>query len=268
MTDRTGGSRSEAGRIRVHIESRPAGEIAFLTIDRPAKLNALSPGLIGQMEASVRRLHGRKALRALVVTGAGERAFVGGADIVAMSGFERDGAVAFITALHRAIDAVRRLPVPVIARIDGFCLGAGLELAAACDLRLASEQARFGMPEVKVGMPSVIEAALLPRLVGAGRAARLVLLGEVLAAPEALAIGLVDRVCPASTLDRALEDWLGHILAAGPEALRLQKKLLADWQELPLSDAIEAGIASFGQAYASGEPQRMTAAFLARTRRT
>lgn len=268
MTDRTAGAGEDHGQVTLRIDSRAAGEVGFLTIERPAKLNALSPRLIAALEATLRDLAGRDDLRALVISGAGRRAFVGGADIVAMSGLGQESAVAFISALHRAIDAVRRLPVPVVARIEGYCLGAGLELAAACDLRIASETAVFGMPEVRVGMPSVIEAALLPRLVGAGQAARLVLLGESIDAAEARAIGLVERVCAADRLDAALEEWLDRLLLAGPLALRLQKKLMADWLELPLSQAVEAGIASFGQAFASGEPQRMTAAFLARPRRT
>ena len=99
----------------------------------------------------------------MILTGAGERAFVGGADINELAHLDRDSAREFITLVHRCCDGFRRLPVPVIARIDGYALGAGLELAAACDLRVASDRSMFGMPEVRVGIPSVVEAALLPR---------------------------------------------------------------------------------------------------------
>jgi enoyl-CoA hydratase len=168
--------------------------------------------------------------------------------------------------LHRAIAAVRDLPVPVIARINGYCLGAGLELAAACDLRLAGENAVFGMPEVKVGMPSVIEAALLPRLVGWGQTARLVLLGENIDAGEALAIGLIEKVVARVDLDRALEAWIEAIVAAGPKAVRIQKALIREWERLPLDAAINSGIASFRTSFSGEEPHRMLTSFLDRRR--
>ena len=122
--------------------------------------------------------------------------------------------------------------MPVIARIDGYALGAGLELAAACDLRVASERAMFGMPEVRVGIPSVVEAALLPKLIGHGRARRLLLTGETIGAAEALAWGLVDAVAPPEGLDAAVERFAAAILAGGPQAIRLQKALILDWEEL------------------------------------
>jgi enoyl-CoA hydratase/carnithine racemase len=157
--------------------------------------------------------------------------------------------------------------VPVIARVNGYCLGAGLEVAAGCDLRVASTRAVFGMPEVKVGMPSVIEAALLPRLVGIGRAAELVLLGENIDAARALAIGLVEKVVPPEELDAAVEQWIEAILAAGPQAVRLQKALMRDWERLPLDEAIRAGITTYRTSVAGGEPGRMLAEFMARRRK-
>src|SRR5689334_11003081 len=142
-----------------------------------------------------------------------------------MATLDEGGAREFITLLHRACDALRRLPVPVIARIEGYALGAGLEVAAACDIRIASENARFGMPEVKVGIPSVIEAALLPSLIGWGRTRRLLLTGETVDAATALRWGLVEEVVPPAALDMAVERSLDAILACGPRAIRLQKEL-------------------------------------------
>ena len=132
----------------------------------------------------------------MILTGAGERAFVGGADIAELAHLDRDTARDFISLVHRCCDGFRRLAAPVIARIDGYALGAGLELAAACDLRVASERAMFGMPEVRVGIPSVVEAALLPQLIGNGRARRLLLTGETIDAAQALDWGLIDAVAP------------------------------------------------------------------------
>src|SRR5438552_5553282 len=241
------------------VDFQNRGRVVWLTIERPAKLNALDPATIRALTAAARPLSEDAHLRAVVVTGAGERAFIGGADLDAMAGLDAAGAEAFITGLHHAIAAVRAIPVPVIARINGYCVGAGLEVAAACDLRLASDHAVFGMPEVKVGMPSVIEAALLPRLIGWGRTAQLVLLGENIDAAEALRIGLVEKVVPLAALDAAAEGWVDAILGAGVHAVRLQKALMREWERLPLDAAITAGIASFRATFGSDEPRRMLA---------
>jgi enoyl-CoA hydratase/carnithine racemase len=257
-----------AARVITTMEERgPRGRLARLTISRQEKLNALDPETIAALTAAARALHNDAALRAVVLTGAGERAFIGGADIGTMMDLDADGGEAFITSLHEAIAAVRAIPVPVIARVNGYCLGAGLEVAAGCDLRVASTRAMFGMPEVKVGMPSVIEAALLPRLVGVGRAAELVLLGENIDAARALAIGLVEKVVPPAELDATVEQWIDAILAAGPQAVRLQKTLMREWERLPLDEAIRAGIATYRMSVAGGEPARMLAEFAARRRK-
>jgi enoyl-CoA hydratase len=256
-----------AGRVSTRLDERAGGRVAWLTIERAEKLNALDPATIAALTAAARALNDDEALRAVVVTGAGDRAFIGGADIATMATLDADGGEAFITALHHAIAALRAIPVPVIARVNGYCLGAGLEVAAACDLRVASARAMFGMPEVKVGMPSVIEAALLPRLIGMGRAAELVLLGENIDAARALAIGLVEKVVPPDELDAAVEAWIAAILANGPQAVRLQKALMREWERLPLDQAIAAGIATYRTSVAGGEPQRMLAEFMARRRK-
>jgi enoyl-CoA hydratase len=228
--------------------------VGRVIINNPAKLNALSSEVMGAFIGAVEQLSRDDAIRAVVVTGAGEKAFVGGADIDEMAGLDAASARVFIGRVHRCCEVVRELSVPVIARIEGFALGAGLELAAACDLRAASETARFGMPEVKLGMPSVVEAALLPMLVGWGRAREILLLGELFSAREAEAWGLVQRVVPASALDEAVEGWIGSVLAAAPSAVRLQKRLIGLWEERPVRAAILAGIDAFATAYQSDEP--------------
>src|SRR5215467_9114845 len=192
------------------------GHVVRLTIDNAAKLNSLNRVLMAEIIEAAGALSADPELRLAIVTGAGERAFVGGADISEIAALDRDSARDFITLVHRCCDAFRRLPVPVIARIDGYALGAGLELACACDLRVASDRALFGMPEVRIGIPSVVEAALLPKLIGQGRARRLLLTGETINAAEALAWGLVDLVAPPAALDEAVEILARPILAAGP----------------------------------------------------
>ena len=257
---------SDGGRIEVARQARAGGLVAWVTIDNRAKLNVLGSRLIGELRATLEALAAEPDLRAVVLTGAGTRAFIGGADIGEMAALTPETARTFITGLHTLCAAVRALPVPVIARVRGYCLGAGLEVAAACDLRAASEDARFAMPEVRVGIPSVIEAALLPRLIGAGRAQELVLTGRSVAADEALRIGLVERVAPAAELDGAVEDWLEALLAASPRALAAQKKLAQDWWELPLSESIARSIDAFAQAFEGAEPATMMRAFLERKR--
>ena len=200
---------------------------------------------MGEIVATMAGIARDPELRLAILTGAGERAFVGGADVSEIAALDHTAARRFITLVHRCCDAFRRLPVPVIARINGFALGAGLELAAACDLRVASEVSAFGMPEVAIGIPSVVEAALLPKLIGPGRARRLLLTGETIAAAMALEWGLVDAVAPADGLDEAVDRLGRPILAAGPRAMRFQKPLILDWEELPMGPAIERGIEAF-----------------------
>jgi enoyl-CoA hydratase len=253
-----------APRIDLRVEERgAAGRIARLTVDHQAKLNVLNRALITELGDKLEALAGDDGLRAVVLTGAGNRAFIGGADIRDMAALDEKGARDFITLLHRACAAVRHLPVPVIARISGYALGAGLEVAAACDLRIAEEGARFGMPEVKVGIPSVIEAALLPSLIGWGRTRRLLFTGETIGATEAESWGLIDWTVPSFGLDSVVEKVLSAILACGPNAIRLQKALIREWEDLPLAQAIERGITRFADAYATDEPKRMMQLFLA-----
>jgi enoyl-CoA hydratase len=264
--------RDAEGRIEVTLTPAPGevggGEVARVTIAREAKLNALGTALMRRFAAALAELSARESLRAVVLTGAGPKAFVGGADIGEMAAIP-DGAAAaaFIETVHASCAAVRDCPVPVIARINGWTLGAGLELAAACDLRIAVAGARFGMPEVRVGIPSVVEAALLPALIGWGRARRLLLLGETIDAAEAERWGLVERVVPEEALDVAVEEWLGHLAAAGPRAIRIQKALVRRWEDLPMRDAIAAGIPAFASAWESAEPRGMMAHFVHRPRR-
>jgi len=241
--------------IRVGIDDRPQGRVATLTLNRPDKLNAMSTAMNLEIRAAAMALARDPELRVLVLTGAGDRAFVGGADIVEMATLDGPGGRTFITNLHLAIAAVRRMPVPVIGRLNGWCLGAGLELAAACDFRVAVAGAKLGMPEVRVGMPSVIEAVLLPHIMGWGKAAEILLTGDMLTAEEALACGLVQKVVAREGLDIQVEAWIASILASGPQAVRMQKRLIRSWQDLPIDAAIEAAIDAFEAAHSTDEPR-------------
>ena len=257
---------SEGSRVGVRLDARERGTIATLTVDNRAKLNTLDRALMIEFIAQVEALAARDDLRALVLTGAGDRAFIGGASIPEMAALTRDSARDFITLVHRTCEALRRLPVPVIARIDGYALGAGLEVAASCDVRVATTRGKFGMPEVKVGIPSVVEAALIPRLIGDGRARELLLLGETIDADTALRWGLVERVVAPEALDREVETVLAALLSAAPRAVRLQKALMREWEAPAVDAAIAAGIAAFERAFETDESKRMLSAFAARKR--
>ncbi|HEX3498810.1 MAG TPA: enoyl-CoA hydratase [Stellaceae bacterium] len=256
----SGGARA-AITVRL-VEHGKDATVAHLTVANPGKLNVVGRALMSELIAATGELAATAGLRAVVLRGDGDKAFIGGADISEMAELDSASACAFITQLHQVCDGLRRLPVPVIARIDGYALGAGLEIAASCDLRIASERAVLGMPEVRVGIPSVIEAALLPSLIGWGRTRRLLLTGETIAADEAQRWGLVERVVPAEALDDALGALLDAILACGANALRLQKELISYWEEHTISQSVARGIASFAEAWGSDEPRRLMQRFL------
>ena len=174
------------------------------------------------------------------------KTFCGGADIHELQSLTASNAGAFVEKIHQVCRAIRELPMPVLARLHGAAIGAGLEIAAACDLRVAAKDTRFSMPEVRIGIPSVVEAALLPRLMGSGRAAWLVLTGEAIDARRALEWGLVEEV--AAKPDLALGRLVKALLAGDPAALRAQKRLLQLWEEAPLSESIARSIELFARA--------------------
>ena len=252
------------GRPTVHIQSseHPTGAVAQLSIDNQSKLNILDSRLIQLLIEHLERLASQRSLRAIVLTGEGTRAFIGGADIREMAQLEPASARRFISDLHTLCLRLREHPVPVIARINGYCLGAGMEIAASCDLRVASVNSKFGMPEVRVGIPSVIEAALLPSIIGSGRARDLVLTGDIISADEAYAMGFVRRPIALGELDGAVDRCLSSVLAGGASAIRDQKVLLQHWESDSLDRAIESGIEFFANAYRSGEPKLMMESFL------
>ena len=245
---------------------RDARGVVRLTICNAGSLNILGSAVTDCVREGFEKLAGDGDIRALILAGQSEKSMIGGADIKEMAKLDQKSAEAFITRLRDLCEAVRQFPAPVIARMPGWCLGGGLEVAAACDFRIAAHDARFGMPEVRVGIPSVIHAALLPRLIGWGRARWLVMTAENIDAPTALAWGLVDQVAAPGSLDDAVEHAVKALLECGPEALRIQKELCRGWEELPLSDSVNRSISEFGKSFLTGEPQRMMGGFLNRKR--
>ena len=236
---------------------RRDGGVATVSINNAARLNCLGHAQITAFIDAVSALADDPDLRVLIVTGEGERSFMGGANLLELGQLNPPRARDFLTLIHRMCKVLRDLPVPVIARVNGFCLGAGLEVMAACDMHIASDNAVFGMPEVKIGLPSVVEAALLPQLIGWGRTKLMLYTGDNIDAATALDWGLVEKVVPAAELDAALAVWVHSIVESGPKAIRLQKELIREWEAMPINDAVEAGIRCMYRAYQSDEPTRM-----------
>jgi enoyl-CoA hydratase len=247
------------------VDRDPRG-VVRLTICNAGSLNILGSAAINGVRAGLEVLATERAIRALIIAGQSEKSMIGGADIKEMAKLDQASAEKFITGLRDLCEAVRAFPAPVIARIPGWCLGGGLEFAAACDLRIAAHDAKFAMPEVKVGIPSVIHAALLPRLIGWGRARWLIMTAATIDAPTALSWGLVDAVAPQGGLDAAVERTVAALLECGPEALRAQKALLKQWEELPLKESVNLSIGVFGQSFLTDEPRRLMQGFLDRKR--
>jgi enoyl-CoA hydratase/carnithine racemase len=247
------------------VDRDPRG-VVRLTICNAGPLNILGSAAINGVREGLEMLAADRQIRVLVIAGQSEKSMIGGADIKEMVGLDQASAERFITGLRDLCEAVRAVPGPVIARMPGWCLGGGLEFAAACDFRIAAHDARFGMPEVRVGIPSVIHAALLPRLIGWGRARWLLMTAENIDAATALAWGLVDVVAPEGGLDAAVEKTVAALLECAPEALRAQKDLIRQWEELPLKESVNLSIGVFGRSFLTGEPQRLMRGFIERKR--
>jgi enoyl-CoA hydratase len=247
------------------VDRDPRG-VVRLTICKGGPLNIMGSEAIQAVREGLEALTPDRQIRALILAGESPKSMIGGADIKEMARLDQNSAEKFITGLRDLCEAVRTFPAPVIARLPGWCLGGGLEVAAACDFRITENNAKFGMPEVRVGIPSVIHAALLPRLIGWGRARWLVMTAETIDAATALAWGLVDVVAPEDGLDAAVENLVEALLKSGPEALRAQKALLRQWEELPLTESINLSVGTFGRSFLTDEPKRLMQAFIDRKR--
>jgi enoyl-CoA hydratase len=236
--------------------------VAVLTIDRPEKRNALSALVRAELIAALDALRDDDAVRVLVVTGAGERAFVAGADIAEFAERTPLEQRAAMTG-RRVFDEIAAFPKPVIAMINGFCLGGGCELALACDVRVAADTARLGQPEINLGIiPGGGGTQRLPRVVGTGQAMRLVLTGELIDAAEALRIGLVDVVHPAAELRERTMEMARAMATKSPVALRMAKSAVRAAAEMPLSAGLAYETELFVTCFASDDRTEGVAAFL------
>lgn len=238
--------------------------VATLTIANGTSLNILDSDTIVEFTTTLRRLARREDVRVLVLRGTGDKAFIGGANIKELARLDPETAVAFITRLHDLCEAVRDFPVPTIARLSGWCMGGGMEFAAACDIRIADAHANFAMPEVRIGIPSVIHANILTRLIGEGNTRWMLLTGAAINAERAHQWGFVHEVVANSALDDAVAHTVSEILECGPQAVRAQKALLRAWEDPSIERGLKHSIAVFGECYAGAEPDAYMTRFLER----
>jgi enoyl-CoA hydratase len=240
-----------------------ADGIATITINRPDKLNALNATVIGELDDAAARVARDAEIRAVLLTGAGTKAFVAGADIGEIGGQGAQAGQARARTGQRMMRRLEQCGKPVLAAVNGFALGGGCELAMACHLRVASESARFGQPEVKLGIgPGYGGTVRLPRLVGRGRALELLLTGAMIDAQEAWRIGLVNRVVPADRLIADSTALLRAILENGPLAVRACLELVDAGLDLALDQALDLEAAWFGLLSETADMREGTRAFL------
>ncbi|NMA91795.1 MAG: enoyl-CoA hydratase, partial [Firmicutes bacterium] len=236
------------------------------TLNNPP-VNALNTGVLELLQEKVELLAPDRELGAVIITGSGDKAFVAGADISQFPSLDRAGGVEFSQRGQRVFQQVATLPVPVIAAINGFALGGGLELALACDIRIASENARLGLPEVTLGiMPGYGATLRLPRIISPGKARELIYSGKQISAAEALRIGLVEEVVPVGeALDKAKE-LASAILRCGPLGVRAAKRAVDRGRELPLAEGLKYEATAFGDLFDTEDKDEGARAFLEKRR--
>ena len=245
----------------IHVEQE--GGVALVTIDN-APVNALSAALLDELSGELARLDTDEGVRAIVLRGAGDRAFVAGADIKEFPSLRdapRDGGSA--RGIQKVGAEVERLRTPVIAALHGFCLGGGLELAMACDIRVAAEDAQIGQPEIKLGLlPGGGGTQRLPRLVGPGRALLMNMTGDPISGTQAYEWGLVERAVPREQLLDTAREIAGTIAQRSPHAIGAIKQLAAETRDLPLEDGLRREAEAFMRCLASADGQEGVAAFI------
>jgi enoyl-CoA hydratase len=238
-------------------------EIGILTINRPKALNALNVETLNEIQAGIREVKTYPNLKVLIVTGAGEKAFVAGADIQEMQGMDSIEALNFSKLGHYTLKMIQDLERPVIAAVNGFALGGGTEIALACDFIYASENAKFGLPEVTLGIfPGFGGTQRLPRLIGKGRAKELIFTGKMISAQEAFQLGIVNRVFPLATLLEETKKVAVQIAGNGPVGVRLAKMVVNSGFDLELAEACSLESYAFGIGFSTEDQKEGMKAFM------
>jgi enoyl-CoA hydratase len=248
------------GYQTILVETRD--NLGYLTLNRPEVMNAINQEMIDEIRHALREIDRDESIRVLIVTGAG-RAFQAGADIAELASMSPVKLLRWNEGIVRANAALEKLRQPVIAAINGAAMGGGLELALACTLRVAAASAKLALPEVKLGIiPGAGGTQRLPRLVGKGRAAQIILTGEVITAEEALRIGLVNHVAPDGQAVQVAEELAGRILANAPLAVEMAKDSMEIGLDLPLEQAVQYSQKNCVTCFSTQDMREGTAAFL------
>ncbi|MBT98580.1 MAG: enoyl-CoA hydratase [Dehalococcoidia bacterium] len=240
----------------------PQPGVVVTKLEGRGPLNLLGRDTFLGLKSELDRLDQDRSVRAIILTGSGDRAFSAGVDLHQMKDLDPADAESFISALHGPARKLLTMAVPAIAAIKGPCLGGALELILACDIRIATEDAILGLPEVQVGIPSVIEASLLPPTIGLGRARRLLLTGETVNALEALAMGLVDIVVPEDALMETAHEMADTFVGMSRDVLASQKDIVTKWLELGEEDSAKFTIQEFSRIFNTSAPHEGMSAFL------
>lgn len=237
--------------------------MGWITINRPDKLNALNIKTVTEMQAAFLEFKDNPEVKAVILTGSGEKAFIAGADIGELSRLDEKKGREYVLNGQELTKMMENFPKPVIAALNGFALGGGTEMALACHVRIASEKAKLGQPEVKLGLiPGFGGTQRLPRLVGKGKAMELILTGKMISAQEALDIGLVNSVVPAEELLPTCEALAGAMIANGPLALQYGIEAINQGYDIPMPDALKLEADLFGKCCATADSKEGTQAFL------
>ncbi len=237
--------------------------IAYITVNRPDVLNALNWQTMTELESAFLAARDDADVGGVILTGAGEKSFVAGADIKELATQNPVGAKEFAVASQRILRLIEHFPKPVVAAVNGYCLGGGCELAMACHMRVASETARFGQPEVNLGIiPGNGGTQRLPRLVGKGRALELILTGNMIDAREAYRIGLANHVTAPEELLGKAEEILKTIFSKGPVAVKLALEAVNHGLELTLEEGVQLEANLFGLCFSTEDMKEGTRAFV------
>lgn len=237
--------------------------VGYLTINQPKSLNALNSQVLNEIDQALDQVAASESIRVLVITGAGEKAFVAGADIKEMQALNAREGQAFSKLGNDVFAKLANLAQPSIAAVNGFALGGGCELALSCDMRIASENALFGQPEVGLGItPGFGGTQRLPRLVGSGIAKELILSARNVKSEEALRIGLVNRVVPLEDLKAEVDKLASKIASQGQTAVQMSKKAIDNGLEMPLANGLELEAQAFGLCFSTEDQKEGMLAFI------
>jgi enoyl-CoA hydratase/carnithine racemase len=232
---------------------RRVGTSLHVTVDRPAKLNALRRA---DIDAMLEAMDLDADVRAVVFRGAGDRAFSAGMHVEEFQDLTPASAAEFISRLRDLLAAVRTAPVATVSAVNGYCIGAAFELALACDLRIAASTASFGLPEIKVGIPSVVDAALLPQHVGLSLAKEMILTGDLYPVDRFAASGMCNAVVEPDELDAEVERWVARVAGHTRAATASQKRLFEVWQNTGLSTGTALSVREFASVFAAEETRQ------------